>query len=106
MKLRKFFLLVVVCAAALLATLMFAVVWGGGLVGPRASLSAQSETDDAGSRIEIEGHGYVTVSDAYPSLGETVTVETHITGTDGAAARNIGVAARSYVVRSEASQDI
>ena len=63
---------------------------------PWWSVAAQSESDDEDVRIEVARHGHFTVSDTSPSIGQTVTIETSLTGTDGAAARGIAVIISGY----------
>ena len=60
-------------------------------------ISAQSDSAPAGStRFDITDHGHFTVSDTSPSIGQTVTIETSLTGTDGVAARSIAVIISGY----------
>ncbi len=69
-------------------------------------MAAQSESDDEDVQVEVGRHGNITISDTSPYLGERVTVETYITGRDGAAATGVGVALNGYLGEYGSSDDL
>ena len=71
---------------------------------PWWSVAAQSDDEDV--RVEVGRYGHITISDTGPNLGERVTVETYITGRDGAAATGVGVALNGYLGEYESSDDL
>ena len=91
--------------AALLALIVLSEA-GSPSGEPWWSVAAQSESDDEDVQVEVGRHGNTTISDTSPYLGERVTVETYITGRDGAAATGVGVALNGYLGEYGSSDDL
>ncbi len=87
-------LVAVAAFCAVLAGLLLSV--GDAPLDRWSSLAAQTASDDETTTVVVEGHGSFTISDTTPALGQTVTVSTSITGTDGAAGSGIRVVLTGY----------
>ena len=97
MNVAKASLAVVIVAGALAAFLLSFGLRGVPEFWRTLPASAQSDSAPTGStRFDVTDHGHFTVSDTSPSIGQTVTIETSLTGTDGVAARSIAVIISGY----------
>ena len=98
-----------VAALLAIAALVALIVASGAATPSRGSgqsLSAQSGSEHEDVRIELGRHGFITISDTRPDVGERSTVRTFVTGRDGAAARGVIVVLSGYLGEYSSVSDL